>query len=57
MIERPKTIKLTMRLTVLQLLSLKMDAPVYIEQLGRSYLIVSIESDNADNYKLTLIQL
>lgn len=57
MIERPKTIKLTMRLTMLQLLSLKMDAPVYIEQLGRSYLIVSIESDHDDNYKLTLIQL
>lgn len=54
---RPKTIDVMVKLSVLELLAFDFTRPVYINQLGRSYLVESIESDNSDIYKLKLIQI
>ena len=54
---RPKTIDVMVKLSVLDLLAFDFTRPVYINQLGRSYLVESIESDKSDIYKLKLIQI
>ena len=56
-VARPKRIAVIVRLSVLDLLAFDFERPLYINQLGRSYLVESIESDSGDNYKLTLIQI
>ena len=53
----PKTIEVTVRLSVFELKDFDFARPVYINQLGRSYLVESIESDKSDIYKLKLIQI
>ena len=53
----PKAIEVIVRLSVVQLMQVDFTRPIYIEQLGRQYLIESVESDNNDNYKLKLLQI
>ena len=55
-VRRPKEVVVTLRLNILELLGINFERPLYIAQLGRIYLIESVESDNDDNYRLTLIQ-
>lgn len=56
-INHPKEIEVVVRLSVLDLLNFDMARPVYITQLGRKYLIKSLESDSGEKYKLTLVQI
>lgn len=56
-INRPKEIEVIVRLSVLDLLNFDMARPIYIPQLGRKYLIKSLESENEEKYKLTLVQI
>ena len=56
-INHPKEIEVVVRLSVLDLLNFDMARPVYIKQLGRKYLIKSLESDSGEKYKLTLVQI
>lgn len=56
-INHPKEIEVVVRLSVLDLLNFDMARPVYIAQLGRKYLIKSLESDSGEKYKLTLVQI
>ena len=53
----PKVIEAVVRLSVVDLLNFDLGRPVYFEQLGRQYLIESVESDQGEQYKLKLIQL
>lgn len=53
----PKAVEAIMRLSIIDLHNIDLGRPVYIEQLGRQYLIESIESDQGEQYKLKLIQL
>lgn len=57
MVHRPKVVELITRFDVLKLLALDLGAMVYVPQLGRNYVIVALEGDDADKYKLELIQL
>lgn len=56
-INHPKEIEVVVRLSVLDLLNFDMARPVYITQLGRKYLIKSLEGDSGEKYKLTLVQI
>ena len=56
-VERPKAIEVTVKLSVLDLLAFDMTKPVYINQLNRAYLVESIETDSGEKYKLKLIQI
>lgn len=56
-VNRPKVVEVKVKLSILELLAFDFARPVYINQLGRSYLVESIESDKSDIYKLTLIQI
>lgn len=56
-VARPKVIEIAVRLSILELMAIDFTAPVHINQLNRDYLIVSVESDTGDNYKLKLIQI
>lgn len=56
-VNRPKEIEAIVRLGILDLLDFDFERPVYINQLGRSYLVKTLESDSADKYKLTLVQI
>lgn len=56
-VRHPKVIEVNVRLSVLLLLAVDFERPVYIEQLGRNYLIKSVETDSGDLYKLTLVQI
>lgn len=53
----PKVVEAIIRLSIVDLLNIDLGRPVYIEQLGRQYLVESIESDQGEQYKLKLIQL
>lgn len=53
----PKAVEAIMRLSIIDLHNIDLGRPVYIEQLGRQYLIESVESDNNDNYKFKLVQI
>ena len=57
LIKRPKAVEVVVRLSILELMAIDFTAPVHINQLNRDYLIVSVESDTGDNYKLKLIQI
>ena len=56
-VQYPKVLEVTIRLSVLQLVALDLERPIYIKQLGRNYLIKSVETDSNDTYKLTLVQI
>ena len=55
--KRPKVVEVSARLTLVQLLSLDLGRPVYVPQLSRKYLVVSVESVESENYKFRMIQL
>lgn len=57
MVAVPKVVEAIMRLSIIDLHNIDLGRPVYIEQLGRQYLIESVESDNNDNYKFKLVQI
>ena len=57
MVGRPKAIEVVVRLSVLDLLAFDFSKPVYINQLGRAYLVESLESDAGEQYKLNLVQI
>jgi hypothetical protein len=57
MMAHPKRITITTRLSVLELLNFSFERPVYIKQTGRTYLVESVENEQGDDYKLTLIQI
>lgn len=56
-VNRPKVVELIVRMQVLDLMAVDFTRPVYIEQLGSSFLVVSIESDNGDSYKIKMVKL
>ena len=53
----PKVVEAIIRLSIIDLLNIDLGRPVYINQLGRKYMIKTLESDQGDNYKFTLIQM
>lgn len=53
----PKVIVATIRLSVLELLQLDMGALVYINQLNRAYAVKTLENEDGEKYKLTLVQV
>lgn len=56
-VQRPKAVELVVRLTALNLIAFSFENPIYIPQLGRSYIATSLESDKGEFYKLKLIQI
>ena len=56
-VERPKVIEAVVRMPIFDLKNFNFEKPVNIPQLGRSYLVKSIDSDKGEQYKLTLIQM
>ena len=56
-IYHPKVVEVSLRLSVVDLLKFDMEKPIYINQLGAKYAVMSLESDNGENYKAKLIQL
>lgn len=56
-VNRPKVVEVIVRMQVLDLMDVDFTKPLYIEQLGRKYLVISLESDSGDNYKIKAIQL
>lgn len=54
---RPKTIEVTVRLSVFELKDFDFARPIYIKQLGRNYLVKSLESEKGDIFKLKLVQI
>ena len=56
-VQRPKAVELVVRLTALNLIAFSFEHPIYIPQLGRSYIATSLESDKGEFYKLKLIQI
>lgn len=57
MVTVPKAVEAIMRLSIIDLLNIDLGRPVYIEQLGRQYLIESIESESGNKYKFKLVQI
>ena len=55
--KRPKVVEITTRMTLVELLKFNMAKPVYVPQLSRSYLVVTLEGLGNDEYKLRLIQI
>ncbi len=53
----PKAIEVIVRLSVVQLMQVDFTRPIYIEQLGRQYLIESIETESNNRYKFKLVQI
>lgn len=56
-VKRPKVVEVIVRMQVLDFMAVDFTRPVYIEQLGSSFLVVSIESDNGDSYKIKMVKL
>ena len=56
-VKHPKVIEITTRMTLIDLLKFDMAKPVNVPQLGRNYLVVSLEGMGNDEYKLRLIQI
>lgn len=56
-VNRPKEVVAIVRMSVLELLNFDLAKPLYIKQLGRKYLIKTLEGDSNDTYKLTLVQI
>lgn len=57
LVAAPKVLEALVRLSVVDLLNFDLGRPVYFEQLGRQYLVESIESESGDKYKLKLVQI
>ena len=56
-VRRPKVVEAIVRMQVLDFMAVDFTHPVYIEQLGSSFLAVSIESENGDSYKIKMVKL
>lgn len=56
-VRRPKAVEVIVRMQVLDFMAVDFTHPVYIEQLGSSFLVVSIESDKGDSYKIKMVKL
>ena len=56
-VHRPKSLEVVVRLQTLDMIAFDFARPIYIPQLGRSYICESLESDNGEQYKLKLIQI
>lgn len=54
---RPKVVECVVRLSLIELMSFDFERLVYVPQLGRAYIVTKIESEGADKYKLTMLQL
>jgi hypothetical protein len=50
-------IEASVRLSVVELMAVDFTSPVYLPQIGCSYMVVDVENDNNDTYKLKLIQI
>ncbi|MBR5118866.1 MAG: hypothetical protein IK100_09505 [Muribaculaceae bacterium] len=57
LVEHPKVIEVMVRLSVFDLIDFDFEKPLHINQLNRSYLVKSLESDKGEQYKLTLVQM
>lgn len=57
LVERPKAVEAVVRFGIFDLLSFDMGRPVYINQLGRRYLVKSLENENGETYKIKLVQI
>lgn len=53
----PKAVEAIMRLSIIDLHNIDLGRPVYIEQLGRQYLVESIETESNNQYKFKLVQI
>ena len=53
----PKVVEVIIQLYIVDLLNINLGQPVYIKQLGRTYLVKTLESESNDTYKLTLVQM
>lgn len=56
-VKRPKVVEVIVRMPVLDFMAVDFAKPLYIEQLGSSFLVVSIESDKGDSYKIKMVKL
>ena len=56
-VNRPKVVEVIVKLSVLELLDFSFEHPIFIPQLGRTYLVKTLETDSNDTYKLTLVQI
>lgn len=57
LVAAPKVIEAVVRLSVVDLINFNLGKPVYIEQLGRLYLVDSIQSNVENQYKIKLVQI
>lgn len=57
MARRPKMVDAEVRMSVLELMAVDFTRPVYLPQVGRKYMVVSVENSSDDTYKLKLIQV
>lgn len=53
----PKVVEAIIRLSIVDLHNIDLGRPVYIEQLGRQYLVESIETESNNQYKFKLVQI
>ena len=56
-INKPKEVEVIVKLSILELLDFNFEHPIFIPQLGRTYLVKTLETDSNDTYKLTLVQI
>lgn len=56
-VNRPKQIEVIVRLGILDLLTLDLAKPIYINQFGGSFAVVNISTEQGDEYKFTLLKL
>ena len=57
LINYPKVVEAVVKLNALALRDFDFSHPFYIPQIGRSYLIKSLESEQGEKYKLTMVQI
>lgn len=56
-VNRPKVVEVIVKMSILELLDFNFEHPIFIPQLGRTYLVKTLETDSNDTYKLTLVQI
>lgn len=57
LIDQPKVIEVTVRLSVLDLMAVDFARPVYINQLAAAFILLEINSDKGDSYKFKLLKI
>lgn len=57
LIDQPKVIEVTVRLSVLDLMAVDFARPVYINQLAAAFILLEINSDKGDSYKFKLLSI